>query len=79
MWDERIVEAVVVPISDPEFGMRPFAICCTSDPSFNVERMKIQLLDKLPKFKIPIGLRIIDEMPLVGNKIDRKIFSYIVD
>jgi len=64
----NITEAVVVPIDDAEFGKRPIAVVCG-----NIELSALQnaLKDKLPKYKIPIALHIIDEMPKNGLKIDR--------
>lgn len=69
---ETVLEAVVVPQKDPEFGFRPLAFIRSSDPSFHLEQMRNSLLDKLPKYKIPIGLILLDEMPRRGLKVDRE-------
>lgn len=69
---ETVLEAVVVPKSDPEFGNRPVAFIRSSDKYFSFQKMKEALLDKLPKYKIPVDLIVLDEMPKKGIKIDRE-------
>lgn len=64
-----IQEVAVVPKNDPEFGMRPVA--------FITGYMELSLLQeilssKLPKYKIPIDVICLPEMPRLGIKIDRK-------
>ncbi len=66
-----VVEAIVIPKEDPEFGMRPIAILRTEGPFFTLEKMQGTLRDFLPQYKIPIALHIVDEMPKNGLKIDR--------
>lgn len=74
----EIVEAVVVPVDDPEFGKRPAAAVHLNDPSFDLEKMRRSLAEKLPKYKIPVSLFAFDELPKNGLKIDRKqIFEQI--
>lgn len=48
-----ITEAVVVPISDEEFGMRPFAFITTENSRNNFNSIQQQLKERLPSFKIP--------------------------
>jgi O-succinylbenzoic acid--CoA ligase len=69
----NILEAAVVPLSDPEFGARPVAFVHASDPSLTLESLKPKLLSILPKFKIPIRLYLLDELPKNGLKINRKL------
>lgn len=66
-----ILEAVVVPKEDPEFGMRPVAII-RSGGSITLDKMQKFLSDFLPKYKIPIALFCVEELPKNGLKIDRK-------
>ncbi len=68
----EIVEAVVVPLADREFGKRPAACVRTNDPAFNLSRMQTKLRDRLPKYKIPIALLILNDIPKNGLKVDRK-------
>lgn len=68
----NVIEAVVIPISDPEFGKRPAAVVRTDDPAFDLQKLQRGLREKLPKYKIPIALFILDEIPKNGLKIDRK-------
>jgi O-succinylbenzoic acid--CoA ligase len=65
----NVQEAVVIPKKDPEFGERPIAII---RGSATLEEMRTHLIDKLPKYKIPISLHSVEEMPKNGLKIDRK-------
>lgn len=69
-----ILEAVVAPKPDPEFGMRPIAFIRTVNPLFSLQMMHSLLAERLPKYKIPIALYLIDEFPKNGLKIDRKQF-----
>ncbi len=66
----QVSEAVVIPIADPEFGMRPVAVV-KSHSSFSLKEMQEALKPKLPKYKIPIKLYLVDEIPKTGLKIDR--------
>lgn len=67
-----VLEAIVVPKEDLEFGMRPVAILRTTNPFFTLEQMQGILAETLPKYKIPMALYIVDEMPKNGLKIDRQ-------
>jgi O-succinylbenzoic acid--CoA ligase len=53
MGHESIQEAIVIGIPDEEFGERPIAFIRTLKPIEKVELKKF-LLDRLPKYKIPI-------------------------
>jgi O-succinylbenzoic acid--CoA ligase len=67
-----ILEAVVVPKEDPEFGMRPVAVIRTLGPRMTLQKIQIALGEHLPKYKIPVALYQLDEIPKNGLKIDRK-------
>lgn len=69
----EIIEAIVVPRNDLEFGQRPIAFLKTLYP-IDEKKLKNYLLDKLPKYKIPIEF-----LPLPSSlqevKISRKSLS----
>lgn len=67
-----VLEAIVIPKPDAEFGMRPFALLKAVNPTFTYEKMKEFLMQVLPKYKIPIAMELVDEFPKTGFKIDRK-------
>lgn len=73
-----ILEAVVIPKEDPEFGMRPVAVIRTLNPLFTLSQMQQILSDYLPKYKIPIALYHVNEIPKTGLKIDRKQIREII-
>lgn len=54
-----VIEAYVVPISDPEFGSRPVAFIYSLQLTF--EEIQERLRDRLPKFKIPIRFHPLQE------------------
>lgn len=62
----EVFEAAVLPIHDPEFGKRPVAVVRAS-ASFDLKQMQQALGKRLPKFKIPIALYLVDEMPRNDN------------
>ncbi|MBI5273154.1 MAG: AMP-binding protein [Chlamydiia bacterium] len=64
----EILHAAVLSITDLEYGARPIAFIQSSDSSFDIERMKQALSLELPKFKIPIALKQLDDWPMVGAK-----------
>lgn len=49
---EQVIKAVVLPISDPEFGSVPIAIV---DTSLSFENLTEKLRTQLPGFKVPKG------------------------
>jgi O-succinylbenzoic acid--CoA ligase len=51
-----ILAAVVVPIADPEFGMRPVAFIHEEIPSHSLESIRDALKPILPSFKHPVRL-----------------------
>lgn len=65
----EVQEVVVIPKNDPEFGKRPVAVI---HGKATLEQIRTFLIDKLPKYKIPIGTIYVDEMPKTGLKVDRK-------
>lgn len=74
---EGVEEAAVISMDDPEFGARPVAF---ASGKIDFERMKSALAERLPKFKIPCKLFLLEELPKNGLKIDRRVlFSMIVD
>lgn len=56
----EIQEAVVIPQDDPEFGQRPVAVICGKA---TLQQVRAALKDRLPRYKIPIALIPVDEMP----------------
>ncbi len=72
-----ILEAVVIPQNDAEFGQRPIAF--VKAPFFDEKTTKEYLCKQLPKYKVPIAWIPIDEMPRIGFKIDRKKLFEIVN
>ena len=73
---ENIVQAVVVPIDDAEFGQRPVAFIQTCDRTqFDSEHLKELLCEKLESFKIPVKF-----YPMVPSKTikpNRKLLSKV--
>ena len=67
----EILEAVVIPQKDSEFGMRPTALIKSTNPHLTLDDLKKKLLDHLPKYKIPTKLYHSKNIPKIGNKIDR--------
>jgi len=51
-----VLQALVVPKPDLEYGARPIAYLQTLDPHFDLNTMRAFLADRLPKYKIPIAL-----------------------
>lgn len=75
----EILEAAVLPIDDPEFGKRPVAVVRT-DLQIDLKWIQTYLSKRLPKYKIPIALYIIDEMPRKDNfKLNRFILSQYIN
>ena len=75
----EVIEAVVVPKEDPEFGKRPVAFISARN-FFDLKRMQSALSVRLPKFKIPIELHLVDEIPKKNNlKPDRIILTQAIN
>lgn len=70
---EGIEDAVVVPVSDAEFGHRPVAFVRTDGRPVEPEELKRNLETTLPRFKIPTSFH---EWPqeVEGMKVDRAAF-----
>lgn len=66
-----ILEAIVVPKEDPEFGARPIAWIRSTSP-IDPEALSKALSEHLPKFKIPIHFLDLDQIPQNNLKISRK-------
>jgi len=74
-----ILEAVVIPKNDPEFGKRPVAFLKVLT-QINIRQIQTTLQNRLPKYKIPISFHILDEIPKInGFKINRFILSQIAN
>lgn len=65
-----ILEAIVIPKKDPEFGTRPVALIRSSHP-LTLDLIQKSLSEYLPKYKIPIAVYEQSEFPRRGMKIDR--------
>ena len=70
-----VLEAAIVPVDDPEFGKRPAAILRASGQASDPAYLKDALLERLPKFKIPIRFCFVNELPKTGLKINRKVIT----
>jgi O-succinylbenzoic acid--CoA ligase len=70
----EVIEAAVVGKEDAEFGKRPVAFVRAYHP-FTLQQMHDFLRHRLPKFKIPIALYFIEEIPKTNFKINRFILS----
>jgi O-succinylbenzoic acid--CoA ligase len=71
-----IVEAVVVPVPDPEFGFRPVAFIQSTDGGMKPEHWMRGLEDVLPRFKIPRVYHLWPDDIKRDMKIDRSIFQH---
>jgi len=65
-----VLEATVVPVESAEFGQRPAAFLKASGQ--NEDSLKRALLERLPKFKIPVRFQFVEEFPKKELKVDRK-------
>ncbi|HSX10638.1 MAG TPA: AMP-binding protein [Chlamydiales bacterium] len=75
----QVIEAVVLPVDDAEFGKRPVAVV-KANGNFDLKQMQVALRDRLPKYKIPIALHLVDELPQKNNlKVDRFILSQLIN
>lgn len=68
----EIEEALVIPQKDPTFGLRPFALIQTQNRKIDLAYIQTALAPYLPKFKIPIAVKIFQNFPKKDLKIDRK-------
>lgn len=78
---KSVVQAVVVPINDAEFGERPSAFIRWEDDIvvYKDEILREMLAQELPKFKIPFAFYAWPkEAGGEGMKIDRKYFSELI-
>lgn len=74
----EVIEAAILPIDDPEFGQRPVAVISANE-KFSLQEMQKRLREYLPKYKIPIALYFIDEMPKKNNlKLNRFFLSQYI-
>lgn len=67
-----VESALVVPVTDPEFGERPAAFVRCREQTINEESLREQLAQQIPKYKIPV--RIFpwpEELAQAGAKPDR--------
>lgn len=67
-----VAEVVIAPIHDPQFGARPVAVVKANRTDVSLHTLQHALAQQLPKYKIPIALFFVEEMPKIGSKIDRK-------
>lgn len=75
-----IVQAVVVSMTDPEFGMRPVAYVQTVDGTLNEPFTKERLAGKIAKFKVPVHVRLFPEqIAESGIKINRRFFQALLE
>lgn len=52
-----VVDALVVPVADAEFGERPAAFVRVGGGALDVDSLRNALAERLPRYKIPIWLR----------------------
>lgn len=63
-----VLEAIVLPKEDPEFGARPVAVIRTNMTTISLDSLK----EYLPKYKIPIAIHLLTDFPKTGLKTDRR-------
>ena len=74
-----IVQAVVVAMTDPEYGKRPVAYVQTVDGTLDEPFTKERLAGKIAKFKIPVHIRLFPEqIAESGIKINRRFFQALL-
>ena len=75
-----IVNAIVVPVKDVEFGARPVAFVQVESSIFDEAEIRSHLADKLPRFKIPVRFFPWPEMDTEESlKYNRKEFVTIAE
>lgn len=68
-----IVGACVVPLDDPEFGQRPFALVVSDGRPFDSSEIRAQLKNSIPGFAVPIGIvEAPGDLVTGAGKIDRR-------
>lgn len=67
-----VVEAIVIPQKDHEYGMKPLAIIHSTNLSISLDEITHFLTPFLPKYKIPKALYLAPPLPKKGWKIDRQ-------
>lgn len=76
----EIVQAVVVSMTDPEYGKRPVAYVQTVDGTLNESFTKERLAGKIAKFKVPVHIRLFPEqIAESGIKINRRFFQALLE
>ncbi len=70
-----VLEAVVLPKKDPEFGARPIAIIRTNNTTVSLDSLQ----KHLPKYKIPVAIKFLATFPKIGLKIDRRKLKILFD
>ncbi len=70
-----VKEVIVIPRPDPEFGHRPAAFV---SGELDLTTMREYLRDRLPKYKIPVALSVVQELPKKGLKVDRGAFLRVL-
>ena len=74
----EIVQAVVIPVPDKEFGERPVAYIQTVDGTLNVADIRKRLAARIARFKIPDYIWLFPaEAANVGIKINRRYFQQL--
>jgi o-succinylbenzoate---CoA ligase len=63
-----VIQAIVVPLQDEEFGARPAAFILHEDKAFRIDILKDLLKEHLPSYKIPIRIYSLLETPLKPDR-----------
>jgi O-succinylbenzoic acid--CoA ligase len=75
---DQVMDAAVVAKKDAEFGQRPVAF--VQAKGLNLRQMQKALAGRLPKYKIPVALYLVEEIPKKNNfKIDRFILTQLAN
>lgn len=76
----EVVQAVVVPVEDAQFGQRPVAYVQTVDGQLDEAAMRQQLSVTLARFKLPVYIRRLpSDGGRVGIKLDRRYFQALAN
>ncbi len=77
---EYVLDAVVVGVSDSEFGKRPVAFVKLKDRELNPEEINKELSKSIARYKIPIKYHTFPEnMSELNLKVDRQYFRKIAE